>query len=231
MSECSIDEYFAQSGSNAYESEIEYDYDALGRVTSQGVEFGMDNFADVVKSELGFAFDSAGKLDSRTVRWNPAPASGSLTDIFTDHFDFDALGRTTQIDQTIEALAATHWQGGAAPGDKAVRFGYNADGSRATMTRSQNFVDVAQSVYQYNSIGLTKGLTHSSLTTSNPIASYAFAYDNALRMSSRGTQQHAGNGGSVFNQLKACTYDEADQLACTLPWVCFESGQSAAVTS
>ena len=147
-----LEEHYTSGGVRQYESVINYVYDELGRVTTSDIDFGMDGDSTSFDSQLGFGYGADGRLDSRSVSVNANPGTGSLVNLFTDSFDYDAAGNVTDIDQTISTLAATAalWQGGVTPDDKSVRFTYNADGGRATMQRVQSVTDIARSDYDYN---------------------------------------------------------------------------------
>jgi RHS repeat-associated protein len=165
-------------------SRYDYDYDALGRVTSTrvrngGVELSLDNV-----------------YDAQSRRTSQSATVGGVPD-YRNEYQYDNLHRLTQLQQHEQA-------GGNAVSAKRFDYGYNA---ASQLVLSQRYADldavslITSSSSQYDGQGRLVGLGHSN--TAEPIAGYDFSYDVASRLT--GIDSHT-DGFSDFD------YDPVDQL-------------------
>ena len=149
-------------------SSYSYTFDDLGRVTT------IDNAGTTGAPNLVLTntFDAAGN------RTEVAATIDSTAD-FKNTYQYDALGRTTRIEQTGQT-------GGNSVADKRVDLAYNAVGQFTAIDRYADLAAtllVAGTAYTFDGAGRLTDLDHTKSTTGD-LAAYSWTFDGAHRVTS-----------------------------------------------
>ena len=169
---------------NDSDSSYTFSYDALGRLSS------VDNTGtpDAPNVVLTYGYDAGSRRTS-------ASATIDGTADFSNTYQFDNLGRVTQLERSSQA-------GGNTVGDKRVDLTYTDRGQFASISRYEDLFamqEVATTTYAYDADGRLTALDHDQGATS--LAAYTWTYT-----SGRLTQATSVDGTTDY------TYDATGQL-------------------
>ena len=209
-----VTESLTDDGMSVYDSTFRYDVDLSDSVSTdtRQIGFGTKRLDHVVRLDI----DDRRRVDARTTAWGADP--NTATDLWSDDFDVDTLGRQTGVLRTIDDLAAdidSIWNDTDEPDDLRVSYGYNADGSRDSSQRfnvANNASAAAWSDYDYTPGGRVEMIEHHNNAGGTYLAQHQYAYGAAGRLASQSDHRTDGAGGFNHVSNRQFTHDAAGQL-------------------
>ena len=209
-----VTESLTEAGVSVYDSAFSYDADLSDSVSTdtRQIGFGTKRLDHVVRLDL----DDRRRVDARTTAWGTDP--NAATDLWSDDFDVDTLGRQTGVQRTIDDLATdidSIWNDADEPDDIRLSYGYNADGSRDSLQRfnvADNASPAAWSDYEYTPGGRVASIRHANDAGGSYLAEHQYAYDAAGRLASQSDHRTDGAGGFNHVSNRQFTHDAAGQL-------------------
>lgn len=209
----SVSDSLDRAAASVYDSFYQFDGDSSdGQSTSvRGLTFGNDDLNHTTTTKI----DGRGQADSRTLAFQRP--NNQPTDLWTDDFDFDGLGRLTSVERTINDLASdvdSIWSGVDEPANKKIAYTYNADGARADVSRYDPTVStttpLARSDYGYTPGGRLEEIHHTT-GSGGTLAEHTYGYGATGRLVTQ--QDQYGNGSLISRTVdRVFTYDTAGQL-------------------
>ena len=215
-----VQEELKISGSSYYKSDFTYDLDQSDSETEtvKDLVFGTDQLDHVWTDTL----DDRGQIDLHKFAFEGNETSA--TQLWSDDFDFDYLGRVTDLSRSIDTISgpvAAIWSGSSKPADKSVAYRYNVDGTRQSLERSESGSVLTSSVYDYTAAGRTKKIEHGTgtvnpttnqLTGGNLLGSHEYGYDAVGRLIVQADTYEDGAGTELRDIDRVFAYDQAGQL-------------------
>ena len=215
-----VQEELKISGSSYYKSDFTYDLDQSDSETEtvKDLVFGTDQLDHVWTDTL----DDRGQIDLHKFAFEGNETSA--TQLWSDDFDFDYLGRVTDLSRSIDTISgpvAAIWSGSSKPADKSVAYRYNVDGTRQSLERSESGSVLTSNVYDYTAAGRTKKIEHGTgtvnpttnqLTGGNLLGSHEYGYDAVGRLIVQADTYEDGAGTELRDIDRVFAYDQAGQL-------------------
>lgn len=194
-------------------STVEYAYDVFGRPTqiTTGFEFA-DAVAPRVRQTLGY-YDTGIRQSSAWSFDATNDAVDNFADVQTTSYSVDNLSRVTGIGQT---LLSSVWAGGLVPNDRSIEVAYNADGTRASLTRydDNTFTNrVSFSEYAYDEDGRLGQIAHRR-DDNFLVSLYDSTFDENGRLATQETRLLSSDSVPtvLYRTNQAYRYDSAGQL-------------------